>query len=69
MIQDNHMNRELSFTPEGDGKHVLFSFPFNRQVVNILKVLHKKNAKTIVTKVNGKLNQLPLIVLRKKLRN
>jgi hypothetical protein len=42
MIEDNDMNRELSFTPDGDGKHVLFSFSFDRQVVNILKELTKE---------------------------
>jgi hypothetical protein len=42
MIEDNDMNRELSFTPDGDGKHILFSFPFDRQVVNILKELTKE---------------------------
>ena len=69
MIEEKDMNREISFTPDEDGKHVLVSFPFDRQVVNILKELPKEKRDTIVTKDNGKLNQLPLIVSRKKLRN
>jgi hypothetical protein len=41
MIEEKAMNREISFTPDEDGKHVLVSFPFDRRVVNILKELPK----------------------------
>jgi hypothetical protein len=44
LIEEKDMNREISLTPDEDGKHVKVSFPFDKQVVNILKEQPKEKS-------------------------
>jgi hypothetical protein len=67
MIEEKDMNREISFTPDEDGKHVLVSFPFDRQVVNILKELPKEKREYNSDKRQWKIESTALDCVKEKI--